>query len=790
MEKGRGQTVSMSSERQHIYSEQVRMLYGQLRLGALSSLISAAVLCLLLWPEQPATALLIWYALVIVVNLPRLYITARFNADKDFKSHIKRWVGWLLVSNFAGGAAWGIGAYWLFLFSTFEYQVFITVILAGLAAAATPLYSALRSAYAAFILPVMLPLAWSLYSTGGTLQFYMAWMVLVYVIILLGSSRRIHATLTESLELRFSNSRLLDTLTAARQQLQDSNNHLQAKLLELEIAEQSAQKSNAILNAITRAQMRFIQRPNLNELFDELLANLLRLTQSEYGFIGQVLHDAQAKPYLKTYSLTNIAWNEETRAFYAENAPTGMEFHNLDTLFGAIITSGQAVISNDPSHDPRAGGLPDGHPSLRSFLGLPFFHSGELIGVVGIANRSGGYNQSIVNDLAPFLHTCASIIHAERVAAGRLRAETNLERTAAELQAIHAQIADGIATLDFDGCFMTVNPAVERMFGLSQSELKGTPLERLLHTDEKDNWRIFLQNFIAGLQKPFNIQLRAMRVDSGTEFPLDIALSTLRLRNDERVIAVLRDVTERNRIERLKSEFIATVSHELRTPLTSIQGALALLHAGVPGELPEQARQLLTIALSNSERLGLLINDILDIEKIESGAIRFSLGPVAVTKLLEDAVRQNNAYAQRYQVHLRIDGELPEVEIYADRDRVMQVLSNLISNASKFSSAGGEVRLLARELGQSIRIEVIDSGCGIPEEFQDKVFEKFTQADASDARAAGGTGLGLSISKSLVERMQGSIGFHSQPGQGTTFFFELPLFIQTPKDAFPQYTQQ
>lgn len=771
-----GAALKLDKKHTSIYAEQVGLLYGQLRLGAAASVINAAILCLMLWQVQSAQALGIWYLCVLLVNLPRIFLPGwcRAAINPVTVAKLARWARILIASNVASGAVWGIGAFVLFPHESIAHQAFLAFILAGMTAGAAPLYSALRLAYAVFILPALLPFALRLLISGVELQVYMGVLVLFYAFVLLASSNRIHSTILESLQLRFSNDQLLETLTSARGQLEESNQALHRQLTKLEVAERSAQKSNSMLNAISRAQMRFIQHPNLNELFDELLANLLRLTGSEYGFIGQVLREPDGAPYLKTYAITNIAWNEETRLFYEKNAPQGLEFHNRETLFGRVLTTGRPVISNNPGTDPRAGGVPHGHPTLRSFLGVPFFHGGDIVGMVGIANRPGGYLESMVEELAPFLNTCASIIHGERISAGRVIAETQLERTAAELRAIHAQIADGIATLSFDGQFVTANPAVERMFGTTENELKMMPLERLIKATERDAWLELLRSFIAGKGGSTCIEVQALRADLAMDFPLEIMLSHLRLRDDDRVIAVLRDVTERKRVERLKSEFIATVSHELRTPLTSIRGSLGLMKGGMSDELPGQAVQLLDIALTNSERLGLLINDLLDMEKIESGGMRFQLGQVAVDALLQDAVLANTGYASRLNVALRCEAIAADLAIHADRDRLMQVLNNLISNAVKFSPPEAEVVLSAQKSHKGVRVEVRDNGCGIPDDFQASVFEKFTQADASDTRSVGGTGLGLSISKRIIERMHGRIGFLSAQGKGTVFYFELP----------------
>jgi signal transduction histidine kinase len=229
-----------------------------------------------------------------------------------------------------------------------------------------------------------------------------------------------------------------------------------------------------------------------------------------------------------------------------------------------------------------------------------------------------------------------------------------------------------------------------------------------------------------------------------------------------------------------KSDFLATVSHELRTPLTSIRGALALIAGGVAGELPAAAKPLIDIANKNSERLILLVNDILDMEKIEADKMEFNVRPVMLMPLLLQALEGNRAYAEQYKVGFVLDGDsLSGAMVGVDSDRMMQVMTNLLSNAAKYSPAGGKVLVAAARIGGLIRVTVADNGAGIPEEFRARIFQKFAQADSSDSRKKGGTGLGLSIVKALVEKMGGAVGFDSQPGVQTAFYVELPEWVDS-----------
>jgi PAS domain S-box-containing protein len=243
----------------------------------------------------------------------------------------------------------------------------------------------------------------------------------------------------------------------------------------------------------------------------------------------------------------------------------------------------------------------------------------------------------------------------------------------------------------------------------------------------------------------------------------------------DRILIVFQDISNRLAKEKMKSDFISTVSHELRSPLTSIKGSMGLLLSDAAGELPPKARGLLEIAHRNAERLVLIINDILDLEKIVSGGMEFELERVDMAALIIEAVRSSAVFSQRFDLNLVTEGCDGPVWVRTDPNRIIQVLTNLLSNATKFSRAKGQITVSLRCEGEHVRISVTDQGRGIPLPDQHKIFERFADMANSDRASKGGTGLGLSICKALVENLQGEIGFDSKEDVGTTFYFTLPV---------------
>ncbi len=361
----------------------------------------------------------------------------------------------------------------------------------------------------------------------------------------------------------------------------------------------------------------------------------------------------------------------------------------------------------------------------------------------------------------------------------RKQAETALREQAQHTQAVLDNMVDGIITIDGAGIIGSFNPAAEHIFGYTPAEVVGRNVKMLMPNPHRDAHDGYLRNYQAtGVARIIGIgrEVEGQRRD-GSLFPMDLAISEVTRQGQPLYVGMVRDITERKRMERMKSEFVSTVSHELRTPLTSISGALGLVVGGALGALPEQARQMVEIAHKNSQRLTHLINDLLDMEKIAAGKLHFEMRPQPLMPLIEQALEANRPYGIERQVTLVLNGEAAAAEVRVDSQRLMQVLANLISNAVKFSPDGGTVEITVRTIDGKARVAVADHGPGIPESFRASVFQKFSQADASDTRQKGGTGLGLAITRELVERMGGRIGFDSVEGDGATFWFDLPLFV-------------
>jgi len=364
-------------------------------------------------------------------------------------------------------------------------------------------------------------------------------------------------------------------------------------------------------------------------------------------------------------------------------------------------------------------------------------------------------------------------LEKQLVELGEARRQVEASGRKLALFAERAPIA--VLELDSDGNLTQVNHAAEILFGYAAAELIGGHVKRLVlpeyHAEFDRNWA----KVIATREPMAGVKVRNPRRDG---IAIVCEWSVTPLVNTEGqllgVIAQGRDITAQLEADRMKKEFTSTLSHELRTPLTSIIGSLQLVNSGVLGEVTEDVIELTQVAERNGQRLLDLINDILDVEKIESGKLTLAPEVIRVDELVSEALVLNKGFGERFKVRFEAAGRLAAHEVRADRKRLLQVMTNLLSNAAKFSPENGVVEVTTEETGPMLRVAVHDRGPGIPENFRGRIFGRFTQADSATTRQKGGTGLGLAICKRLVELMNGHIGFEDRPGGGTVFWIELP----------------
>lgn len=434
-----------------------------------------------------------------------------------------------------------------------------------------------------------------------------------------------------------------------------------------------------LLNTLHESLTIFTIQSDFKNSANLLLDGLLEITQSEYGFIGEILYKDDGSPYLKTHAITNIAWNDKTQNLYEEWGEKGFEFTNMDTLFGHVITTGKMVVSDSPITDPRATGVPEGHPLMHSFLGMPVFYGKTLIGMYGLANRPNGYDEDLLKLLKVFSSTYSSIIQAKR---------SNEIKKQNQLDLIHAK-------------------------ELAESANKA------------------------------------------------------------------------------KSTFLSSMSHELRTPLNAILGFAQLLK--LHKNLDEDSISNIADIISAGRHLLELINDILDLAKIESGKINISFEPVSLADLTEECSALTAGLSEKYNVTVTFSKNCSKNHfILADYTKLKQVMLNLISNAIKYNNKNGKV-IIDCSLNQNnkLTVSIKDNGPGIKDKDIPKLFIPFNRLGAESDSGIEGSGIGIVITKQLLESMHSQLFVNSTYGEGSEFSFSLPVAKPKPIDKpEPQNTTE
>ncbi|WP_395009821.1 PAS domain S-box protein, partial [Undibacterium sp.] len=427
---------------------------------------------------------------------------------------------------------------------------------------------------------------------------------------------------------------------------------------------------------------------------------------------------------------SNRQWFKSRQGLDASETPRNISFCGHAVLQNAVFIIENAVEDIRFADNP----LVVGEPHIRFYAGFPLKSpNGSRIGTLCIIDR---VPRSLTSQEIELLSDLGATIE-ENLARKSNDDIMGLYRSEQRrMQAVLDTVADGIITIDTTGTIQLANPAAKRLFGYELEEILGRNVNMLMPQPYAREHDQYLENFTS-TRKPKVIgigrEVTGLRKD-GSTFPMELAVNEMSFDGRTQFVGVVRDISQRKKMERVKQEFISTVSHELRTPLTSIRGALGLVLKKSGDLLPEKSLRMLETANRNSERLTRLVNDILDLEKIEGGQLDLELQTLDLRLMLQQVVLSNEAYAVQHNVVLRLHESDTAAFVIADEHRLLQVMANLVSNAVKFSSAQGEVEVLLCDTEPGfVRVCVRDHGRGIPEAFRSRIFGRFNQADASDS---------------------------------------------------------
>lgn len=548
---------------------------------------------------------------------------------------------------------------------------------------------------------------------------------------------------------------------------------LAVDITERKQAEEENRRQSAILEGINRIFEEALTCETEKELGQVCLRVGEELTQSRFGFIG-LLREGR----IDHVAMSDPGWDTCRMSDKSGHGRPSLSF-KVRGFFGRLVHTGEGFFTNDPALHPESIGLPKGHPPLGAFLGVPLVFAGETFGVIGLANREGGYREE---DLESLRALSMAMVQAFR----HKRMEISLRENEGRFREMTNGLPQLVWVLNADGRQEFINRTYCDYFGVSREEMTGEGCQKLVHPDDKP---AYIENLLTCLDnhRPFYAEVRVRRSDGQWRWLESWGQPQFDERGDfSGYFGVSIDITERKQAKevlkeakeaaeeasRAKSEFLANMSHEIRTPMTVFLAALEHL-LQIDGD-PDR-RILLEMADNSARRLHALMDDILDFSRIEARRVEIEEEPFDLRGCIEAAVGLFALSVRQKNLRLETDvaTDIPQVVI-GDAFRLGQVLTNLVGNAVKFTEEG-EIRVSVKDRGEFLEFSVADTGIGIPEDKCNLIFDSFSQADGSLTRRHGGTGLGLAICRSLVELMGGDIGVLCKKGGGSIFTFTLPL---------------
>ena len=565
---------------------------------------------------------------------------------------------------------------------------------------------------------------------------------------------------------------------------QASNARLPAEL-EQRVAERTAELAREKHNTETllRVLSEVSASLDLDQALNRTLALLNEVIGAERGSILLINTEDNTIHYRAGYGSLMPSTTGSTK-------PTVLKMG--EGLAGWVIKNRQAVLITDVRKDKRWLELPVKFPYQRSVIAAPLVVGEEVIGVIMVFHRTVGYftpeNMNMVRAIGSQVAVAINnaqlyeLIHDQADHLGSMLRSQQVE--ASRQQAILEAVADGVLVTDANNEINFINSSTERILGLKAEMTLGQSLDNFIGLFGKAT-QTWTQTIRAWSEAPASYQpgdTYAEQVTLENEHIILVHLAPVIWRNEFLgTVSIFRDITHEVEVDRLKSEFVATVSHELRTPMTSIKGYVDLLLMGAAGALNENQTHFLEIVSSNTERLSILVNDLLDISRMEDGRVSLSLQPLDLREIAESVMGEvaRHSKVEKREMDLKLDAPPDLPRVYGDLERVHQILNYLLDNAYRYTPEKGHLTVHLKKVEDEVQVDVIDNGVGIAPKDQDRIFERFFRGENPLVLATPGTGLGLPIVKQLVNMHKGRIWMKSTgiAGEGSTFSFTLPLYL-------------
>lgn len=710
--------------------EQVKSLYNSLPVSLLASIVIAIILSLSHWKVIGQAEIILWNLLLGSTLIARLTLWIFWqNLWQLYPTRF--WLWCFRIGVWLSGSAWGATAILLFAEGNSIYQALLSFSLAGVTAGSTTSLAADRWSSIGFVVLGISPLSVVIFLEEGPTALAMSGMALLFIAFVITSSARTRRNMEEHIH---------------------KNHHL----LELTKELNTKQQLEKIIN---NAQSILISENNINAALQMLLRETLTVTNSEFGFIGQVDKDSSDNPFMRALVFgSNTKDRRLLENFETNHLPNNGEYRSLDHLFGLIMQSGKPVISDDFSHDARASVLPEDHPEIKNFMGIPVFNGRDQVAILGLANSPVHYQIESAKKLEPILKTIAQFVqtlnHEQRHAKDRAALEASTQHT----QTILNDIADGIITIDKHGIIQSFNRAAETIFGYRARQIIGKNVSELMPPAYKSIHDEYIRNHLATGKKSIlgiGREISGLR-RNGQQFPMDLMVSRVFQNGEPVFIGIVRDITEKKRADELRYQFIASASKEILSPLNLIGEAIQSLK-NKENNLPDSVKLAIDIVHSNSARLQQLINDLIEVQALSKEETTLQLTTTPVLPLIEEIVRRNKTFSELHQSKAMITASPGVLMICVDIPRFHQALTQLLQFAFKCSAPHSAVGIKITEDVNRIKIAINFMNECLGEELRKKLYSHFLHASNNKIEVSEVSDIGLAIAKELVIKMRGTI---------------------------------
>lgn len=710
--------------------EQVHLLYNGFPVSLLASLVIAVILSMSHWDIIAQREIILWNLLLGSILLMRLIMWISWRNLHQLYTPLF-WLSIFRMGAWLTGCAWGSAAILLFAKENSIYQALLAFTLAGVATGSITSLTVDKYSSIGFVIFTISPLSIAIFLHNSPTAIAMSSMTLLFIFFVINSATRSRSNMEDQLNKQFELLHLTDALNKKQQQ-------------------------ERIINS---AQSIYITENNIEAALSTLLHDTLALCNSELGFIGQVNKNNQDEPFMRALVFASNKKNDtQLSQFSNSNLPPNGEYRNLGSIFGSIMQSGKPLISSNLARDLRAATLPSGHPAIGSFIGIPIFNGKEQIALLGLANAPEGYTLNIVEQLEPILKSIAQFVLTMHHEQQHQQDQAALEASTQHTQTILNDIADGIITINKDGIIASFNHAAETIFGYRASQIIGKNISELMPEPYKSMHDSYIKNHLKTNKK--NIigigrEVLGLR-RNGNEFPMDLMVSRVYQNGEPIFIGIIRDITEKKRVDDLRTQFIAAASREILGPLNLISEAINILHSDNKNLPPEKMTHLVEIAKKNSSQLQKLMRDLIEMQNLSKSNAKLHFTPQAALLLIEETINENNIYSN-------IDLIKPlsnNLMIHTDARGFIQALGHLLQYLQKISTRNSKITVRIDEDKGQIKLTLRTT--------KKVIYDKHSSAseprnnssshnEPLDPHYYVGDELGLEIAKEITEKMHGKI---------------------------------